>query len=312
MDLLVAFGAFALGVAVVIVATNSLLGGLVGIARAACVAPFVASAVLSGMEAENVAVGLAAGQRGVSEVALGTAYGGAIFLLCIALGVGALIAPLRVSLPRGAVAMVPAAAVLAGIPIAFSPTPRWSGLVLLVAFAVAMASLVLMSHGHWFMESEEVREAEEKPRSLPAVILLTVVGIGLVAAGGELVAYGAEGVIRGAGLSAGLFGMVITPAAIEAEEIVRQVVPAQRGYDDVSAGNTVGTVLYFVLFNLGLIALLTPVAVPARVRLLDWPFLVASAVIVAVFLLRGRLGWIEGGLLALLGLVYAGLHVVLE
>jgi len=175
MDLLVAFGAFALGVAIVIVATNSLLGGLVGIARAARVAPFVASAVLSGMEAENVAVGLAAGQRGVSEVALGTAYGGAIFLLCIALGVGALIAPLRVSLPRGAVAMVPAAAVLAGIPIAFSPTPRWSGLVLLVAFAVAMASLVLMSRGHRFMDSEEVREAEEKPRSLPAVILLTVV-----------------------------------------------------------------------------------------------------------------------------------------
>ena len=310
MNLLLAIGAFALGVAIVIVATNSLLGGLVGIARAARVAPFVASAVLSGMEAENVAVGLAAGQRGVSEVALGTAFGGAIFLLCIALGVGALIAPLRVSLPRGAVAMVPAAAVLAGLPIAFSPTPRWSGLVLLVAFAVAMAILISMSRGHRFMESEEVREAAEKPRSLSAVILLAVVGIGFIAAGGELVAYGAEGVIRGAGLSAGLFGMVITPAAIEAEEVVRQVVPALRGYADVSAGNTIGTVLYFILFNLGLIALLTPVAVPARVRFLDWPFLVASAVIVAALLLRGRVGRTAGAMLAILGLVYAGLHVV--
>jgi cation:H+ antiporter len=312
MGLLLAIAAFVLGVAIVIYATNSLLEGLVGIARAARVAPFVASAVLSGMEAENVAVGLAAGQRGVSEVALGTAFGGAIFMLCIALGVGALIAPLRVSLPWGAVAMVPAAAVLAGLPIAFSSTPRWSGLVLLVAFAVAMAALVSMSRGHRFMESEEVREAEEKPRSLRAVVVLTIVGIGVIAIGGELVAYGAEGVIRGAGLSAGLFGMVITPAAIEAEEIVRQVIPAQRGYDDVSAGNTIGTVLYFVLFNLGLIALLTPVSVPARVRILDWPFLVGSAIIVAVLLLRGRLGRLEGGLLTILGLGYAGLHVVVH
>jgi len=175
-----------------------------------------------------------------------------------------------------------------------------------------MAFLISMSRGHRFMESEEVREAGEKPRSLRNVVLLTVVGIGVIAIGGELVAYGAEGVIRGAGLSAGLFGMVITPAAIEAEEIVRQVVPAQRGYADVSAGNTIGTVLYFVLFNLGLIALLTPVAVPASVRIFDWPCLVASAVIVAVLLLRGRLGRIEGALLAILGLVYAGLHVILK
>ena len=78
---------------------------------------------------------------------------------------------------------------------------------------------------------------------------MTIVGIALIAAGGALVAYGAEGIIHTAGLSAGLVGMVITPAAIEAEEIIRQVVPAQRGYADVSAGNAVGTVLFFLLFN---------------------------------------------------------------
>jgi cation:H+ antiporter len=174
-----------------------------------------------------------------------------------------------------------------------------------------MVSLAAMSRGHGFLESQEIREAAEKSRPIWVVLLLTIVGIGLIGVGGELVAYGAEGMIRTAGLSAGLFGMVITPAAIEAEEIVRQVVPAQRGYADVSAGNTMGTVLYFALFNLGLIALLTPVAVPQRVRILDWPFLVASGLVVALFLLRGRLGRIEGGFLLLLGLGYATLHVVL-
>ena len=51
-------------------------------------------------------------------------------------------------------------------------------------------------------------------------------------------------------------------------------IPTRRGHADIAAGNTIGTVLWFVLFNLALIALLTPVPVPDRVGTLDWPFLV--------------------------------------
>ncbi|MBJ7594916.1 MAG: hypothetical protein JF886_08655 [Candidatus Dormibacteraeota bacterium] len=93
--------AFLGGVVVVVLATERLLKGLVGASRLLRVAPFVASALLAGLEAENVAVGLAASSRGDAEIALGTAFGGAIFLVCFALGIGALIAPLRFSLPRG-------------------------------------------------------------------------------------------------------------------------------------------------------------------------------------------------------------------
>ncbi len=307
--LLLALAAFAAGAIIVIVATERLLQGLVGIASAARVAPFVASAVLSGMEAENVAVGLAAGARGAADVALGTAFGGAVFLLCTALGLGAVIAPLRVRLPRGVVLLIPAAALLAGIPVLFGVTPRWTGAVLLGAFTLALSYLVAASRSHRFIDDVELREAAEKQRSLLAVVLTTVIGIALIAAGGELVAYGAEELIRTAGLSAGLIGMVITPAAIEAEEIIRQVVPARRGYADVSAGNVVGTVLYFALFNLGLIALFTPVAVPARVRLLDWPFLVGSAVVASLLLVRGRVNRLEGAALAGLGVAFVALHV---
>src|ERR1700730_10047146 len=99
MTLLIALAGFLGGVVLVVVATERLLEGLVGISRAARIAPFVAAAVLSGLGAENVAVGLAAGSHGAADVALGTAFGGAIFLLSAALGLGAVIAPLRVRLP---------------------------------------------------------------------------------------------------------------------------------------------------------------------------------------------------------------------
>ncbi|MDQ6796305.1 MAG: hypothetical protein M3067_16105, partial [Chloroflexota bacterium] len=281
---------------------------LVDVATALRIAPFVASVILSGLEAENIAVGLAAGQRGQADIALGTVFGGATFLLCTALGLGALIAPLHARLPRGVVLLVPSAALIAGLPVLFSETPRWTGLILLVAFGLALTYLVRASRGHRFMAGDEERTAGPG-RSLGKAALTTAGGIIVIAIGGELVSIGAEGLVSTIGFSAGLVGMVITPAAIEAEEVIRQVVPARRGYGDVSAGNAVGTVLYFVLFNLGLISLLTPVPVPDRVREFDWPFLVLAATIAAVFLLRGRVGRAEGAVLAGLGVLYAALHV---
>ena len=131
----------------------------------------------------------------------------------------------------------------------------------------------------------------------------------MITIGGELVATGANGLIETVGLGAGLVGMVITPIAIEAEEIVRQVLPTRRGYADIAAGNTIGTVLWFVLFNLGLIALLTPVAVPDRIRSLDWPALVVAAALGALLLARGRVGRIEGALLVALGVAFALAHI---
>ncbi len=312
MQIAVAVVAFVGGIVIVVAATERLLGGLVGIADAAQVAPFVASTIISGMEAENVAVGLAAGSRGAADVALGTAFGGAIVLLCWALGAGALIAPLRVRVPRGVVLLIPGAALLAGLPITFAETPRWAGLVLLGAFGLALAFVVRMSRDHAFVDDAEFRETRKARRTLRSAVGWTIVGLALIALGGELVAAGAQGLITALGLSAGLIGMVVTPLAIEAEEIIRQVIPAREGYADVSAGNTVGTVLWFLLFNLGVIVLLTPVVVPDRVRLLDWPALVVVAAVAAAFLWRGRVGRVEGTVLVVLGIVYAALHIVVH
>lgn len=313
VTLFVALVAFAVGVVIVVVATERLLDGLVGLARVARVAPFVAAAVLSGVEAENVAVGLAAGSRGASDVALGTAFGGAIFLLCAALGLGAIIAPLRVRLPRGVVLLLPGSAALAGLPILFARTPRWTGAALLLAFAAAVAYLAVASRDHQFLSARDGDDDEDgqKARSVRFLALITFAGIAAITAGGELVAYGAEAVIRVAGLSAGLVGVIITPAAIEAEELIRQVVPARRGRPDVSAGNAVGTVIYFLLFNLGLIALITPVSVPDYVPVLDWPFLLGASSIAALFLLRGGVGRAQGAVLVAVGIAFAAFQAFL-
>src|SRR2546428_12846643 len=77
---------FLVGVVLAVWATERLLEGLVGLARAVRLSTFAVGAVLSGFEAENVAVGLAAGAGGAPEGALGPVFGGAGLLVCVALG----------------------------------------------------------------------------------------------------------------------------------------------------------------------------------------------------------------------------------
>jgi cation:H+ antiporter len=309
-DAALAVGAFGAGVVVVVWATERLLDGLVGLAALLRLAPFAIAGVFSGLEAENVAVGLVAAHGGVPDLALGTVFGGGAFIVCVALGLGAVLFPLRVRLPGGVLLVLAATPVLAGIGLIGPSTPRVAGAVLLAAFGLALGHVVVASRRHRFLDGGEALEAAGRSRRWWAPPLLTVVGVAAITAGAELVTFGAQRLITGLALPAGLVGMVLAPAAIELEEVIRQAVPAREGRPDVSAGNLVGTVLYFVLFNLGLIALAAPVPVSSLTRTLDWPFLVVSTWLAALFLWRGGVSRGQGAALLALYAGYVAAHVL--
>lgn len=311
-EVALAVGAFLLGVVVVVWSTDRLLAGMIGLAALLRLAPFAIAGIFSGLEAENVAVGLVAAHGGVPELALGTVFGGGVFIVCVALGFGAVLYPLRVELPRGVLAAVAMAPVLAGLALVGSSTPRWAGIVLLAAFTLSLGYAVIASRTHRFLDADEVSAAAEGQHRWWTPLLLTLFGIGAVTVGAELVTFGAQRMIGRLALPAGLIGMVATPAAIELEEVIRQAVPAREGRPDVSAGNLVGTVLYFVLFNLGLIALATPVQVSPLTRTLDWPFLVASIWLATLFLWRGGVSRAQGAVLVALYAIFVGAHLSLR
>jgi cation:H+ antiporter len=301
---------FVAGVVAVVWATERFLEGLIGLAFAAQLSTFIVAVVLSGLEAENIAVGLAAGARGLAAVALGSVFGGAIFVVCVALGLGATLYPLHVALPRPVLAVFAVTPLVAGIALLGDTTPRWAGITLLLVFGLFMGILISVARRHRFVEADEIAEAANKPSRWPPALGLTVLGLIVISVGGELVAVGAEQMIVTLGVSAAVIGMVVTPAAIEFEEVVRQAVPSREGHPEISAGNLVGTLLYFVLFNLGLIALLTPVQVDAKLRWLDWPFLVGATWLATAFLARGRIGRLEGLVLVLAYALYVAAQVI--
>ena len=88
------------GVGVVVFAADVFVDGLLGVALALGIAPFVLSVALSGFETENLATGIAANAKGLPGAAAGTFLGGVTFLAFGVAGLGGLIAPIRVELPR--------------------------------------------------------------------------------------------------------------------------------------------------------------------------------------------------------------------
>src|ERR1700687_4408536 len=129
LEIAIAIGMFLVGVVAAIWATERLLEGLVGLARLTTLSTFAIGAVLSGFEAENVAVGLAAalGGRGGAPIALGTVFGGATFLVGIALGLGAIFYPMKVRLPTGFLVVLALAPLLPGLALIGAPSGRLVG-----------------------------------------------------------------------------------------------------------------------------------------------------------------------------------------
>jgi cation:H+ antiporter len=310
-DAAVAVAAFLGGVAVVVWSTERLLAGMVGLATLLRLAPFAVAGVFSGLEPENVAVGLVAAHNHARDLPLGTVFGGGAFIVCVALGLGAVLYPLRVDVPRRVLLVLAGAPVLSGVALTSAVTPRPAGAVLLVAFVLGLGSVALASRRHRFLDTEDILEVAGRSAGWRAVGL-TALGIGAITAGAEMVTFGAQRMVTGLALPAALMGMIVTPACVEVEEVVRQTTPARQGRPDVSAGNLVGTILWFVLFNLGLVTLAAPVPVSPLTRTLDWPFLIASTWLATALLWRGGVSRLQGGLLLLLYAGYVAAHALLR
>jgi cation:H+ antiporter len=159
MDIALAVAMFVGGVVLAIWATEYLLKGLVSVALVVGLSTFVVGALLSGLEAENIAVGVAASRDGAAEIAFGSVFGGATFLVCVALGLGAIIAPLEVRLPHTFLFLAFAATALTGIALIGESTSKVAAVVLLMAFALIMAYIVRESRRQTLLESAEVEEA---------------------------------------------------------------------------------------------------------------------------------------------------------
>jgi cation:H+ antiporter len=292
------------GLVLVVAGAELFFAGLLQAAGRLRVAPFVLTAVVSGFELENLAAGIAANARGLEEAAAGTFLGGTTFLALGVAGLGAVAAPLKTRLPAAVLAWT-VVSPLALLALALDGTlSRLDGALLLVWFALVLGGIVRSGWG--------LLRAEPASCGRRSFVRL-LGGLGVLTGGGWLLGDGLERVVRTFGVSESLLGNTAIAATVEGEEVARVATPARRGRPDVALANVLGTIVHFIAFNAGVIALVRPLELSGLTRALHLPVAAASVVVFcALAAWGGGLGRVAGALLLGLYAGYVTVAVVLS
>ncbi|WP_135828397.1 sodium:calcium antiporter [Halorussus halobius] len=304
---------FLAGLALVVWSVEAFVEHVAEAAAGIGVSTFLLTVVLAGVDLENAVLGVAAAAGDLPDVALGTVFGEALFVLGAAVGLAGVVDPFATETPREYLALTAASPAPFLAASADGTVSRFDGLVLVVAFVPLVWAVYRWEARRTtrYLEAEDaevdgVGEADDgtdrSPRDLAAVAL-AVVGMTV---GSELAVTGARAVLDAFGLAGLAFGATVMSFVASLEELLLTVEPVREGRPEVGVGNVVGSVLFFVTANVGVIAILRPLDLASPVFGVHWPFFLVSLAAVLVVLSRGAVGRIEGVLLLAL---YAGYWV---
>jgi cation:H+ antiporter len=330
---LVSVVAFLVGIGVVIWSVEVFVEHVAEAAVNLGVSTFLLTVALAGIDLENAVLGIAAAAGDLPDVALGTVFGEALFILGAAVGLAGVVVPFEETTPREYLALTAISPALLALLGADGRLSRLDGLVLLVAFGPLLWAVYRLEARRTTRyleteeadeiqeadrederddgdrgesdESDESAESDETDRELVelGLVLLAVVGM---TAGSELAVTGVRDILDAFGFVGLAFGATVMSFVASLEEILLTVEPVREGRPEVGVGNVVGSMLFFVTANAGVIALVHPLALSGTVFAVHWPFFLGALALVLAFLFRGKVGRIEG---ALLLAVYAGYWV---
>jgi cation:H+ antiporter len=317
---------FIAGAALLIYSAEKLIVYLVGAASGLRVSVFLLAIIFTGIEFDDLALGIALNREDLSGVALGTVFGTAISMTGVVLALAAIISPTRVNIPRDYIVIF-AAAPLVMIPlILIGPLTAVHGVVLVLLFVLFIAYVAgreLRRSTPVFRNAEileriEVGGGRERPpgepdepadkptnkppfvvtvpfnkaRELPgwaAIGLAVVALIGLIA-GATATSIGTEGILEEYEIQGALFGATIATLVLTLEDIFLTVEPTRKGAPEIGIGNVIGSVVFGVTGKLGII-LLAGGSIVVDDNVLSWhlPVLVVLTALSAYFLYTGRL-----------------------
>jgi cation:H+ antiporter len=135
--------------------------------------------------------------------------------------------------------------------------------------------------------------------------------VSLLFAGFVVLVLGADWLVRGAsrlatavGISPLVVGLTVVAFGTSAPELAVSVMSAFKGQADIALGNVVGSNICNVLLILGISAIIIPLVVHRQLVRLDIPVMVGVSLLMWALSLDGRLGRIDGIVLALLVVGY--------
>lgn len=257
--------------------------------------------VAMGTSAPEAAVSITAAVQGSNEIAVGNVIGSNLFNLLIVLGVCMIIT----AVPTAKEILVRdfpwniAATVLLIPFILDGRISRIEGIILLILFVSYIGYVLYRT----VKNRLPVDESEIGNAPLHKSILLLIIGIALVVAGGQLVVSSATGIATSWGVSETLIGLTVVAFGTSLPELVTSIVAAKKGEVGMAVGNVIGSNLFNLLFILGITTTIRPIAVESGI-MADLLLLTVFTVMMFGFSLLGKKGSRIKGIVSVL--CYAG------
>jgi cation:H+ antiporter len=278
-------------------------------ARALRISTLALGLLLAGAEPEELLTAAIAAGRGAPGIAIGDAVGTNVTIIGLALGIGALLAPIAVepkALRHGLLTLV--ASLPAVLLLARGSVGRLEGLLLCGLYAgyvwyVVRRERIPLETEEGTVEELAAELAEPPENPLWKSLGLTLLGLLMMASGGHFTVEGAQGLASWAGLTETAVGLTLVALATSIEMVVLSIVPVLKGHPELTIGGILGSYAYNLTLTLGVAALVAPLSVGDEPVRLPLVFMLGLLVLLLLLMRTGRLHRLSG--LLFLGLYAA-------
>ena len=284
--------------------------GAIGLAKRLGISPLVIgmTVVAFGTSAPELLVSLNGALSGSPGIAIGNVIGSNIANILLILGIAGMITPIACAgtgLVRDGVVLLGGSVLFAALTF-LGKIDLAAGVILIVFFAgflVYSYRREAMSGG---TETGFAEESGAATKGLGRTLVYLAAGFAGLIYGSEILVDGAIAIARGFAISEAVIGLTVIAFGTSLPELAACAVAAYRRHTDVALGNVVGSNIFNVVGIMGVVSVITPIEVPARVIAFDIWIMVAATLLLMPFLLTPRkyFGRLEAGLFVALYLAY--------
>jgi len=319
------------GSLVLLASIELLIHALIRTALRFGVSAFVLAVVFSGWEFDNVAFGLFTGFAEMQNVAFGLAIGNAVSIFGMTLALGALAVPFVVDVPNDYLLLMIASPVLLIPPLLSGTLTLALSVMLIVVYAIIFGYILWRESrmDRTFMESDEVKEVVaaadgQGEAGVPSYVpdplrrltdlkwfwpAMLLVGIGGIVVGAESAATGVEGIQATWNLTGTFIGVTLVTVLLTLDDLLLIVEPLRLGYYDVAVGGVIGSLLFFVTANVGIIGLVGTIDFRWETVFFHLPSLFVFTGLSGYFLWKGEMSRRHGALLLGMYVLYLAINV---
>lgn len=284
-------------------AANALVDGAAGAAKLLGIPKLVVGLTLVafGTSAPEGTVSLISAIQGNADISIGNIVGSNIANIALILGIGALICPLQVTkgtVERGIPLNILATFVLLVLGydvffqnhnVTFNRLTLGDGLIFLCFFVVYLYYIHAdLKETKAQEESISKREKKEAREPWWKLLLLVVVGLVGVIAGGKLVVDNAVAIASSLGVSDALVGLTVIAIGTSLPELATSVVAAYKRESDLAIGNIIGSNVFNIFLVLGVSSTATNLNFSERL-VPDMLVMLALVLLLFLFVYRDRI-----------------------